>query len=173
MTKLSEKYWENAVNFHGHACPGLAIGFRAALIAKDVLKIDDNMNDEDVVCLAETDACGVDAIQTLLKTTVGTGSLRIMYKGKNAFSFYNRKNGKSIRIVFKGIDHNIDRLKRIELILNSPSEDMFELKTVKEEFPIKALIHLSQNCAKCGEKTAENALQKIDGKFLCLDCRNE
>ena len=28
---MEEKLWEKCVEFHGHECPGLAIGFRAAV----------------------------------------------------------------------------------------------------------------------------------------------
>lgn len=55
--------------------------------------------DEDVVCITENDACGVDAIQVLLGCSVGKGNLLFHLRGKQAFSFYNRKTGKAVRLV--------------------------------------------------------------------------
>lgn len=173
MDKSAEKYWEKSVKFHGHQCPGLAIGLKCALIAKDALDIDDNMDDEDVVCLAETDACGVDAIQITLGATVGSGSLRIIYKGKNAFSFYNRKNNKSARVVFKGIDKEMEKNDKIHEILYSENSKYFEIKQPKHPFPPRAAIYKSAICAKCLEITAENSLKDIDGKPICSDCCKE
>ena len=54
--------WERCVAFHGHACGGLTIGFKAALYAAELLELTFSP-DEQVVCVSENDACGVDAIQ--------------------------------------------------------------------------------------------------------------
>lgn len=62
--------WDKCVAFHGHACGGLTIGFQAARYAMELLELDFSA-DEDVVCIAENDACGVDAIQVLLGCSVG------------------------------------------------------------------------------------------------------
>jgi len=37
MDELVQKDWDRCVEFHGHVCPGLAIGFQAAQIALKVL----------------------------------------------------------------------------------------------------------------------------------------
>ena len=34
-----KKLWEKAAAFHGHVCPGLTIGYRAALYAIDLLEL--------------------------------------------------------------------------------------------------------------------------------------
>ena len=57
--------WERAVAFHGHMCGGLTIGYKAALYAIELLELKFSA-DEEVVCIAENDACGVDAIQVIL-----------------------------------------------------------------------------------------------------------
>jgi len=55
------KSYSDAVAFHGHACPGLALGYRAAQYALGALKAG-RSDDEELVCIVENDACGVDAI---------------------------------------------------------------------------------------------------------------
>jgi formylmethanofuran dehydrogenase subunit E len=53
---------ERCIAFHGHFCPGLTIGYRAALIGLRELGVE-RAADEDLVAICETDACGVDAVQ--------------------------------------------------------------------------------------------------------------
>ena len=53
--------WEKCVSFHGHACGGLTIGYKAALYAIDLLGLSFS-EDEQIVCVSENDACGVDAL---------------------------------------------------------------------------------------------------------------
>ena len=101
MQKELESLWQQCVAFHGHGCGGLAVGFRAVLYAWELFESDSTSEDEEIVCIAETDACGVDAIQALLSCTVGKGNLIFNLQGKNAFSFYRRSDGKSFRLVLR------------------------------------------------------------------------
>lgn len=90
---LSREYWQRAVAFHGHECPGLAIGFKAVegVIAEFGLDASQlPAIDEELVCITENDACCVDAIQSLLGCTFGKANLIPRLRGKMAFSFYVR-----------------------------------------------------------------------------------
>lgn len=100
LKNISERNYDDAVAFHGHSCGGLALGFVAALYARDLLDLDYS-EDEEVVVIAETDSCTVDSIQTILGTTAGKGNLFVNNWGKTAFSFYNRTNGKSVRLIMR------------------------------------------------------------------------
>jgi formylmethanofuran dehydrogenase subunit E len=88
---------DQTIAFHGHSCPGLAIGIRAAEIA---LREMEGVGQSDLVCVTETDMCGVDAIQFLTGCTYGKGNLIHRDYGKMAFSFYDRENGRGIRLLF-------------------------------------------------------------------------
>ena len=57
--------WDDCVAFHGHSCGGLTIGYKAALYAIELLELKFS-DDEEVCCICENDACGVDAIQVML-----------------------------------------------------------------------------------------------------------
>jgi formylmethanofuran dehydrogenase subunit E len=103
--------WERAVRFHGHICPGLMIGFSASLYAMELLDLEFS-EDEEVVCIVENDSCSVDAIQAVLGCTVGKGNLLFHMRGKQAFSFYNRNTGKSVRLVQKTPNMNEQGMKR-------------------------------------------------------------
>ena len=93
MQKELKSLWDTCVTFHGHGCGGLAVGFRAVLYAWELFGSGRAAEDEEIVCVAETDACGVDAIQALMSCTVGKGNLIFNLQGKNAFSFYRRSDG--------------------------------------------------------------------------------
>lgn len=62
--------WERCAAFHGHICGGLAIGYKAAVYAARSLGLRFS-SDEELVCIAENDACGIDAIQVALGCTLG------------------------------------------------------------------------------------------------------
>lgn len=61
---MNQELWKICVEFHGHECPGLAIGFRACEIAMEKLNLKFS-KDEEIVCVTENDACGVDAVQVI------------------------------------------------------------------------------------------------------------
>ena len=85
-----KRSWQKCAEFHGHMCGGLAIGYQAARYAAELLGRDFS-SDEELVCVAENDACGVDAIQVMLGCSVGKGNLLFHMRGKEAYSFYDRE----------------------------------------------------------------------------------
>ncbi|HEX2027481.1 MAG TPA: FmdE family protein, partial [Nitriliruptorales bacterium] len=70
---IDERTLARVVDFHGHLCPGLAMGIQAARFALD--EIGPHAQDEEVVAVTETDMCGVDAVQVLTGCTFGKGNL--------------------------------------------------------------------------------------------------
>ena len=60
--------FEAAGNLHGHLCPGLAIGVRAAAEAGGLLH-------GELRCAIESRACWADGFQSVLGATVGNGRL--------------------------------------------------------------------------------------------------
>jgi formylmethanofuran dehydrogenase subunit E len=166
--------WERCVSFHRHECPGLAIGYRAALSARDRVHLSFSA-DEDIVCITETDAWGVDAIQVLTGCSLGKGNLIYRNTGKQAFSFFNRTNGEKTRIVLKGdaMDAIQDWKELQSYIMNAPPEELFDFKEPTFEIPSNARIWTSIVCEKCGESAAEPSIRLHEGKKLCLDCFTE
>ena len=70
---MNRELWDKCVGFHGHECPGLAIGFRACEAAVEKLGVSFS-KDEEVVCITENNACGVDAVQLITGCTFGKGN---------------------------------------------------------------------------------------------------
>ncbi len=177
--------WQNTVRFHGHACPGLAIGYRMALSASSALGLEVSLHedscrtispDEELVCVAETDACCVDAVQILLGCTLGKGNLLLKLRGKTAMTFYHRPSRNAVRAVWQADVHTpegreMSRDEKLLHFLTAPEERLLRVYAVPFDPPSRALISRSLVCAKCGELTAEYAVRLHDGQVFCLDCR--
>ena len=161
--------WEKCVAFHGHECGGLTIGYKAAIYAEKLLDLTFS-EDEDVGCISENDACGVDAIQVLLGCSVGKGNLLFHMRGKQAFSFYNRKTGKSVRLVLKEKPEGMTRQESFAYYQKTKPEDMCDVKATTICLPEEARIFDSYQCECCKEMTGANWIRIAGGKKLCLDC---
>lgn len=161
--------WEKAVAFHGHSCPGLAIGFKAAEAAKEKLGISFS-SDEELVCVTENDACGVDAIQFMTGCSLGKGNLIYRGTGKMAFSFFNRDTGESLRMIAKPLKEEMNYEQKQKYILNSPVDEIFDFMKPSFSLPNNALIFQSVVCESCGESAPEYKMRLQDGKKVCLDC---
>lgn len=163
--------WEKCAAFHGHECGGLTIGYKAALYAIELLDLHFS-DDEQVVCITENDACGVDAIQVILGCSVGKGNLLFHLRGKQAFSFYNRTTGRSVRLVLKDRPQGMSRQESFAYYQSLAPRDMFTVKETAITLPESARLFQSIKCENCGETTAENMIRLENGKKLCLDCFN-
>lgn len=180
---LSLSSWNKAVSFHGHACPGLALGCRMVLAAVCVLGLDDAFltvenhavplpsPDEELVCVAETDACCVDAVQSLLSCTLGKGNLLLKLRGKTAMTLYHRPTAQAVRVLWTAqVSGDESRETRMERFLFSPEDGLYMVREVPFDPPSRALVSASLPCSGCGEPTAEYAVRLRDGKPWCLDC---
>lgn len=165
----TRELWEKAAAFHGHVCGGLTIGYKAALYAIALLGITFSP-DEELVCVAENDACGCDAIQAILGCSVGKGNLLFHMTGKQAFSFYNRKTGQSVRLVLRPSEKQMTREESFTYYQSLAPEDMFDVKETKITLPQRAQLFESYVCEACGEVTGVKWIRMENGKKLCVDC---
>ena len=164
-----QQLWDTCVAFHGHACGGLTIGYKAAVYAMELLGLT-RAEDEAVVCIAENDACGVDAIQVILGCTVGKGNLLFHLRGKQAFSFYERNSGRSVRLVLKPTPDFPDKERKFRYLQDTPAAALFDKKETVLSLPERARLFVSKPCSCCGELTAESMLRLENGQLMCLDC---
>lgn len=162
--------WEESVAFHGHACPGLAIGVRAAhAVLEDTAFGYPGYGK--LFCVTENDSCGVDAVQCLLGCSIGKGNLVYRGTGKHAFSFFNRENGKSIRFyLIAGKADGIDRAAWQNILLTAPFEQVFTRSTPHYAAPEEAHLFVTVQCEICGEGAPEHKMRLQEGKKVCLDC---
>jgi formylmethanofuran dehydrogenase subunit E len=167
---MDRELWDKAVAFHGHECPGLAIGVRACEAAIEKMRIVFS-DDEEIVCVTENDACGVDAVQAILSCTIGKGNLIYRGTGKQAFSFYNRKNQDKLRICLKPKKNpNMDRAEWQEYLLKASLDEIFYFSEPKYDLPEKARMFQTIICEICGEGAREDKMRLQDGKTVCADC---
>jgi formylmethanofuran dehydrogenase subunit E len=168
-----------AVEFHGHLCPGLAIGYRAALAAMGEMGIS-RAYDEELVCVVENDSCSVDAVQYLTGCTFGKGNLVFEDHGKQVFTFASRQRpGQAVRVSLKpgaipppgeDVDPAHRRQAALETLISAPQEQLFHVDVIDFEIPGEARIHTSILCDNCGEPTMETRLVEVDGRRLCIPC---
>jgi formylmethanofuran dehydrogenase subunit E len=192
--QIDERQIKETTNFHGHWCPGLAIGIRAAEWA---LKEMGKSPDEEIVAVVETDMCGVDAIQYLTGCTFGKGNLIHKDFGKNAYTFYRRRDGKAMRLVLRptiygdtgplmrklhhkmqseGLSEEEEKIwkaARAEVskrIMDSDMAEVFEFKAPEGPAPKKARILASLTCENCGEPVMETRTRRFNDQVLCIPC---
>lgn len=163
------KTWQDCVAFHGHECGGLTIGYKASLYATQLLNLEFSA-DEQVVCIAENDACGIDGIQVMLGCSIGKGNLLFHMRGKSAYSFYNRKTGKSVRLVLKPKPEGMTREASFAYYQGCRPDEMFDVKVTTIQLPEKARLFDSCTCDCCGEITGANWIRLAGDQKLCLDC---
>lgn len=185
----------DAVDFHGHLCPGLAIGYRAATIALERLGIDAE-RDEELLGIVENDACGVDAFQLLTSCTLGKGNLIYRDYGKHAFTLIRRDSGQGVRVAMRpgasapdpeqaklrerisaGVADEDDRSRyyaahigRTIDIVHMAAERFATVSDVEIALPTKARIFESFVCSVCGEGVMEPRGRLRDGEPCCIPC---
>jgi len=188
---------ETAIRFHGHQCPGLAMGLRVSLVA--LRELGKPAKDEELVAIVENSSCGVDAIQVLTGCTFGKGNLIFKDYGKYVYTFMNRENQKAIRISVKEEavitdKHHLDlfakvkektatpaemeEFKRLHIeksnaLLDLPEADLLSIEVITPEPLPMAHIHESVCCDSCGESVMETRIRLLGGAPHCIPCFEE
>lgn len=189
------KTYGEVVEFHGHSCPGLALGYRVSL--RVLREFKRRSEDEELVAIVENNSCAVDAVQVMTGCTFGKGNLIFRDFGKQVYTFLTRPSGKGIRISVDwkrpsetGEEKALweryargDRSKKVvqfvhnrkaakvQHILDMDEKELMKVTRPKEKLPPQAEIYRSIICDSCGEKVAEPKVRIQDGKLLCIPCR--
>ena len=195
---LFSEDFTKCIEFHGHLCPGLSIGFQAAKVLMERLGVQ-KAPDEELVAIVETDACGADAIQVMTGCTFGKGNFIFKNYGKHAFSLVNRRKGKAVRVCLRPDAFEADpeylslsekvqndeaspkelarfrqlQQERVQKILDADPECLFKIEEIFPDIPPKARIIESGICDFCGELTKMDLLRKINGKRVCILCAHQ
>lgn len=187
--------FEEAASFHGHVCPGLAMGFRVAVCA--IRELDVQPGSSDIVSVVENRSCAVDAIQVVTGCTYGKGNLVVNDFGKQVYILAKRPTGEGVRIAVKWTPPpeskddesawrkymqgdrsqevvgrvNICRAAKVNSLFAAPEEELFELTRITLSLPEKARVYPTKTCSSCGEKVMEPmALVVGEGEHLCVPC---
>jgi formylmethanofuran dehydrogenase subunit E len=187
--------FSEVTKFHGHVCPGTAIGYRVGVIAFNKLETS-RSTDEELLTIVENDSCSVDAIQIVTGCTMGKGNLIFKDYGKHVYTFFNRNSGNVLRISLNisidEIDSDFSKLRdnaysescsveeKLEFekhkneisqkILNMQDKELFIIEFVDIDIPDEARVFSSFRCAKCGELVSEHRLRVENGALICIPC---
>ena len=186
--------FDDTIKFHGHACPGLALGYRVAKFALNEMGL--RARDEELVVIVENDSCAVDAIQLICGCTFGKGNLFFKDYGKQVYTFIKRPESEAIRIAVKWESPPEDpettamwdrygagdrspevtaavqdrKARRLKAVLEAADAELLEVKRVTVPLPEPARIFKSITCAKCGEKVMEPRAGEVAGQLVCIPC---
>ncbi|MEW6726168.1 MAG: FmdE family protein [Bacillota bacterium] len=186
--------WEKTLDFHGHVCPGLVIGFRAA--EAGMREIGLTSGDENLVAVVENDACGVDAIQVVTGCTLGKGNLLLRDYGKHVYTLMRRDTGEFVRVAVKpaamsapaelralrekaesGVLTTEEQRRMLRLreqeadrLLETPEEELLVIRKGTGEVPGRAKVMPTVVCSRCGEGVMETRARVQAGKIVCPSC---
>jgi formylmethanofuran dehydrogenase subunit E len=192
MTDITDTNLRDVIQFHGHLCPGLALGYRVAKAALRELK-SDRPGDEELVAIVENDSCAVDAIQFITGATFGKGNLIFRDYGKHVYTFYNRRTGQGIRVSedYQGFDRDSRyselkkrreageevsrelqafKMEKAAAILKADEKEMLTITSISTAPPKEASIRGSVRCALCNEKFMESRGRVKNGEIVCIPC---
>ena len=192
MKKLD---FDDVVSFHGHACPGLAMGFRLSLLAIKELDLQ-RSGDEEIVAVVENSSCAVDAVQCITGCTFGKGNLIVRDYGKQVYTFMKRPGGEALRIAvfWKPAEEKeedgrywkqylagdrspevvraVQALKdaKLKAILAADDQALFKVQKMSARLPERARVYPTIDCARCGERVMEPKAVAIGSSLFCIPC---
>ena len=169
---------QRCVDFHGHLCPGVVIGYCAAKLGMKLLSTN-RASDEECIAIVENDSCAVDAIQVLTGCTFGKGNLFFRDYGKMVFTFATRSNHHSVRLRFEpnsqsnwdNLPENQRQKRRIEFMLSHDPEELFDIRNIPLAcLPATAQIQETIPCDYCNEMVMASRLRQYGKKHICIPC---
>ena len=166
-----------AGEFHGEICGGIAIGTKLAMYGMELMRMELNRRHKNLIVFLEIDRCMADAVQAVTKCSMGKRSLKQMYYGKFAVTFYNMDTGEALRVSDADANKK-DKIKEtkhemIERFKNTPAEDLFNVENVKvdlKESQMPGKLHTAVWCSVCGEKVSDGRHLVRSGKPICISC---
>ena len=192
---LDSEDFKRCQAFHGHVCPGLSIGYRAAKAGMSWLA-EKRSEDEEIVAIVETDACSADAVQVLTGCTFGKGNFIFRDYGKMALTLLSRNTGRGVRVCLKpgafkpNEEHSglIEKIMKGETtedesarfqalhfqktceVLEAPIDQLFVITEAASEIPPRARMEPSALCARCGEPTMPAKMVSFGTEMICRGC---
>lgn len=186
---------------HGHFCPGVASGVKAAVRAVKELGVSPT-GMEEVIAIVETNNCFSDGVQFVTGCSFGNNALIYLDYGKMALTLAKR-NGEAIRVSARpdglslerrepeamklfqkvvvrreGTEADQRRLKELWRqisfrMLDIPDNELLNVSKLTIEVPAYTRIFANVKCSVCGENTMEPRARIKDGKPVCIPCSGQ
>ena len=194
---LDKSLLEFGQKFHGHKCPAMPMGLRAALAAMEKLGVQ-HAPDGQLVALIELDedhcaTCFADGVQVATGCTFGKGNIKKLHYGKWGITLIDKKNKKAVRVVpkaeamKKSKESEFMKLRAsgvpasqvpsaiadplVEMVCNAPDAQLLNIGEVFT-YDWQDAPHTFESvvCASCGEMTVTRNARVKDGKTVCIPC---
>jgi formylmethanofuran dehydrogenase subunit E len=189
---------EIGIKFHGHKCPAMPMGLRAAIAAMNALSVE-RAKDKELFVIAETGkghaaGCFLDGIMTATGCTYGKSNIEKRYFNKMAFTLIDQKTGRAVRVSIKPdffektlASPFVQQRKEgvppqdiapeianplVERILSIDESAFLDIGEVQQLAVHKGKgIFTAKRCAACGELTFVDKLRiTVDDRLVCIPC---
>lgn len=192
-------YLEMAMKFHGHKCPAMPMGLRAGFAAMRALGVD-RSQDKELIAESETGkghaaGCFLDGIMAATGCTYGKANIEKLYYNKMAFTLFDTKTERAVRVSVKPEFFDEKALKSlfvqkrkegvppqdippeitdpiVEKVLSMEEGQFLNIGDVKKvEIKKSKGLFETKRCDKCGESVFVNKIRLTpDGLFVCIPC---
>ena len=197
---MTEKEIEMALAFHGHKCPAMPLGFRAAAAAMKALGVE-RAKDKELHVISETGkshaaGCFLDGVMSATGCTYGKSNIEKRYFNKMALTLIDVKKGVSVRVRLK--DNFFGNMLQspfvaqrkqgvppqdipaeitdplVNKVMTMPEEMFLEIGPVeKYEFTGGKGCFDTDLCATCGERVFVDKLVETASGMICIPCREQ
>ena len=196
---MNNEQFETAMAFHGHKCPAMPLGYRAAEAAMNALGVKRAL-DKELYVISETGkghaaGCFLDGIMSATGCTYGKSNIEKKYYDKMAFTLVDVKSGKAVRVRLKDDFFGnmlsspfVTQRKQgvppqdvpsdiadplVEKVLSMPEEMFLEIGSVYDfDLPSGQGCFETDLCSVCGERTFVTRLGKTDDGLICTACNS-
>lgn len=188
----------NVVYYHGHLCPELAVGYRAALVAQQEMGLA-RENAAEFFILAENMSSAIEALQLLTGCTIGNQNFFAYDLGKHVYYLGRVKAGGEpeevlrLALVNRSVDlgaageldnkifagqateAELEQYRQavdtaVQAILELPEEQLFVKKKVTLQPPRASGRFRYTACSRCGEMVALGKTVSGEGGHYCRVC---
>ncbi|WP_315709723.1 FmdE family protein [Brenneria uluponensis] len=197
---MTVEEFEMALAFHGHKCPAMPLGFRAAKAAMQALGAE-RAKDKELHVISETGkghaaGCFLDGVMSATGCTYGKSNIEKRYYNKMAFTLIDVKAGCSVRVrlkdkFFGNMLNSLFVTQRkqgiapqdipaevtdplVDKVLMMPEEMFLEIgPKVTCEFPRGKGCFDTDLCAQCGERVFVDKLIDAESGRICIPCQEK
>lgn len=197
---MTANEFEMALAFHGHKCPAMPLGFRAAKAAMQALGVE-RAKDKELYVISETGkghaaGCFLDGVMSATGCTYGKSNIEKLYYNKMAFTLIDVKAGRSVRVRLKdeffGNMLNspfVAQRKQgvapqdipaevtaplVDKVMTMPAEMFLEIGPKQEcTFPRGKGCFDTDLCTQCGERVFVDKLIDTDVGRVCIPCQKK
>jgi formylmethanofuran dehydrogenase subunit E len=176
-----EELLAEAVDFHGHLCPGQVLGVRMALAGtREVGIATPRTAGKSLVVFVEIDRCATDAIQALTGVSLGKRTLKHLDYGKTAATFVNVASGAAVRVAARdrarllaqrwAPEEADPRRAQIAAYRVMPEADLLAITPVRIAPGWLDRRRVRVTCERCGESISYEREVQREGRTLCRSC---